>query len=227
MTSAMHPYYAAKLDRLMADFRAAVDHAAPVIERIVGAGAMAEATRRFEDAYRVVVAELPYVGGDDGRMTPFFERGLSLLAIGRVLRADGVEQGRIGRAMMAVFKGYLAPLPEAERQALGRQFMSPENLRYLEEQAAWSRTKEHPEDFVYSIVHPDDPEDGGDFDFGVDYHECGLCKFCRSHGDDDLLPHICAVDFESYGLRGIHLERTTTLASGAERCNFRFKLPEQ
>lgn len=213
-----HPYYAAKLEILMADFRSAVDHARPEVEPYLAQGAWDDTVRRFEDAYRVVVSQLPYVGGDDGRMTPFLERGLSLVAIGRVLRRDGVKTAHIGRAMMAVFKGYLAPLPEEERLALGRRFMSSENLRYLEEQAAWSRAREHPDDFVYSIVR------GDGFDFGIDYHECGLGKFCRAHGDDDLLPHICAVDFESYGLRGIHLERTTTLASGAARCDFRFKL---
>ena len=33
---------------------------------------------------------------------------------------------------------------------------------------------------------------------------------------------ICAMDEESYALRGIALSRTTTLASGARCCNFRY-----
>jgi hypothetical protein len=36
------------------------------------------------------------------------------------------------------------------------------------------------------------------------------------------LKHICGLDFAAYGLRGIHLERTQTLAGGAAYCNFRF-----
>ena len=38
----------------------------------------------------------------------------------------------------------------------------------------------------------------------------------------DRLPHICGLDFAAYELRGIHLERTQTLAQGAPYCNFRF-----
>jgi hypothetical protein len=36
------------------------------------------------------------------------------------------------------------------------------------------------------------------------------------------LKRICGLDFAAYGLRGIRLERTPTLAGGAAYCNFRF-----
>jgi hypothetical protein len=36
------------------------------------------------------------------------------------------------------------------------------------------------------------------------------------------LKHICGLDFAAYDLRGIHLERTQTLAGGGGYCNFRF-----
>ena len=31
-----------------------------------------------------------------------------------------------------------------------------------------------------------------------------------------ILPHICGLDFEAYATRGVHLERTQTLAGGAK-----------
>jgi hypothetical protein len=42
------------------------------------------------------------------------------------------------------------------------------------------------------------------------------------HGDKEILPNICGLDFDAYAARGIHLERTQTLAGGARHCNFRF-----
>jgi hypothetical protein len=40
--------------------------------------------------------------------------------------------------------------------------------------------------------------------------------------DRPSMPHICGLDFEAYATRGIRLERTQTLAGGADHCNFRF-----
>lgn len=216
----MHPYYAAKTDSLLADFRAAVSQAATEFEVLLGAGRLEDLAGRIEASYREVIAQLPYVGGDEGRMTPFFERGLSLVALGRVLRAEGVGTAQIGRLTKAVFRGYFVSIPEAGRRQLGTDFLSAGNRAVLEREAGRSQTREHLEDFVYSIV---EAGEGEDFDLGIDYHECGLSKFCHKHGDLDLLPHICAVDFDAYALRSVGLERKTTLASGAERCDFRFK----
>ena len=114
-------------------------------------------------------------------------------------------------------------VPEAERLASGRQFMSPENQALLREQAAESATESHrqeyPEDFVYDFI---EPGPGDSFEFGIDYKACGFCKFAARHGDKDILPNICGLDFDAYATRGIHLERTQTLAGGASHCNFRF-----
>jgi hypothetical protein len=60
------------------------------------------------------------------------------------------------------------------------------------------------------------------FEFGVNYRACGFCKFAGKHGDREILPHICGLDFAAYDLRGIQLARTQTLAQGAPYCNFRF-----
>jgi hypothetical protein len=51
---------------------------------------------------------------------------------------------------------------------------------------------------------------------------CGFCKFAQQHEDQEILPNICGIDFVAYAARGIHLERTQTLAGGASHCNFRF-----
>ena len=105
--------------------------------------------------------------------------------------------------------------------------MSSENQALLREQAANSITESHqaafPEDFVYDFVEPDT---GDGFEFGINYKACGFCKFADRRGDKEILPNICGLDFDAYAARGIHLERTQTLAGGASHCNFRFsRLP--
>jgi hypothetical protein len=74
----------------------------------------------------------------------------------------------------------------------------------LREQAARSVTashqKEFPEDFVYDFV---EPGAGDSFEFGINYKACGFCKFAARHGDKDILPNICGLDFDAYAARGI------------------------
>ena len=101
--------------------------------------------------------------------------------------------------------------------------MSQENRALLRKQALKSTTESHrqefPDDFVYDFV---EPGPGDSFEFGIDYKACGFCKFAARHGDQEILPNICGLDFDAYATRGIHLERTQTLAGGADHCNFRF-----
>jgi len=171
------------------------------------------------DEFEIVLSQMPYVGGSASRMSDFFMRLMGFMAIGRVLRRHRVSLAVIGEIERESYKAQLLMVPEAERLASGRQFMSPENQALLREQAAKSHAEEYPDDFVYDFV---EPETGDNFDFGINYKACGFCKFAVRHGDQEILPHICGLDFEAYATRGIRLERTQTLAGGASHCNFRF-----
>jgi L-2-amino-thiazoline-4-carboxylic acid hydrolase-like protein len=179
------------------------------------------------DEFEIVLTQMPYVGGAASRMSDFFMRLMGFMAISRVLRRHGVSLSVIGEIERETYQAQLLTVPEAERVASGRQFMSSENQTLLREQAAKSATKNHqeefPEDFVYDFVAPG-PAD--DFEFGINYKACGFCKFAARHGDKEILSNICGLDFDTYAARGIHLERTQTLAGGASHCDFRFaRLP--
>jgi hypothetical protein len=129
----------------------------------------------------------------------------------------------IGEIERQTYKAQLLTEPEADRLAAGDHFMSPENQALLREQATKSVTESHqaefPEDFVYDFV---EPGPGDSFEFGINYKACAFCKFAGRHGDKEILPNICGLDFDAYATRGIRLERTQTLAGGASHCNFRF-----
>ena len=171
------------------------------------------------DEFAIVLRQMPYVGGAESRMSDFFMRLLGFMAIGRVLHRHGLPAKVIGDIEVESFKAQLLMAPEAERMNAGRQFMSAENKAMIREQAALSHQEEYPGDFVYDFVEPG-PSDR--FEFGINYRACGFCKFAAQHGDKDILPNICGLDFAAYETRGIKLERTQTLAGGAGHCNFRF-----
>ena len=226
MAETIHPFYEAQRGAMEAAMRHRLDLAEEMVRErahLSNDGIRQEVVDEFE----IVLSHMPYVGGAANRMSDFFMRLIGFMAISRVLRRHGVPLLMIGEIERETYKAQLLTVPEAERFASGHQFMSSENQTLLREQAAKSVTKGHqegfPEDFSYDFV---EPGPGDNFEFGINYKACGFCKFAASHGDKEILPNICGLDFDAYATRGIHLVRTQTLAGGASHCDFRFsRLP--
>jgi hypothetical protein len=217
--SEVHPFYEAHRGAMEAAMRQRLDLAVGMLRELTQLSDMDRIRQEVMEEFEIVLTQMPYVGGAASRMTDFFMRLMGFMAIGRVLRRHGVALPVIGDIERETYKAQLLTVPEPERLASGRQFMSAENQALLREQAAKSLAEEYPEDFVYEFV---EPGPGDNFDFGINYKACGFCKFAGRHGDQEILPHICGLDFEAYATRGIRLERTQTLAGGASHCNFRF-----
>jgi hypothetical protein len=217
--AAIHPFYEAHRGAMEAAMRQRLHLADGMLRERANLSDTDRIRQEVMDEFEIVLGQMPYVGGSASRMSDFFMRLMGFMAIGRVLRRHGVSLAVISEIERESYKAQLLMVPETERLASGRQFMSPENQALLREQAAKSHAEEYPEDFVYDFV---EPGTGDNFDFGINYKACGFCKFAARHGDQEILPHICGLDFEAYAARGIRLERTQTLAGGASHCNFRF-----
>jgi hypothetical protein len=202
-----------------AAMRQRIDFADPLLRKHLNLGDTADLRREIMDEFATVLEQMPYVGGAESRMSDFFMRFLGFMAIGRVLRRHGLPAKVIGDIEVESFHAQLLTVSGEERLQAGRQFMSAENQALVREQAALSHQEKHPGDFVYDFVEPG-PDDR--FEFGINYRACGFCKFAAAHGDKDILPNLCGLDFVAYETRGIKLERTQTLAGGATHCNFRF-----
>ncbi|GGI21954.1 L-2-amino-thiazoline-4-carboxylic acid hydrolase [Bradyrhizobium guangdongense] len=229
MAETIHPFYEQHRGAMEAAMRHRLDLAEPMLRERAHLSDIDGIKREVMDELEIVLTQMPYVGGAASRMSEVFIRLTGFMATSRVLRRHGVPLPVIRDIEQRTHKAQLLTKPEAERLAAGRQFMSPENQALLREQAARSTTESHqaefPEDFVYDFVAPG-PDDS--FEFGINYRACGFCKFAGRHGDKDILPNICGLDFDAYATRGILLERTQTLAGGASHCNFRFsRLPSE
>jgi len=223
MAETIHPFYERHRDAMEAAMRQRLDLAEPMLRERTRLTDIDGIKREVMDEFAIVLTQMPYVGGAASRMSEVFMRLTGFMASSRVLRRHGVPLPDIRDIERETHKAQLLTVPEAERLAAGDQFMSPENQSLLREQAAESTTASHQaefaEDFVYDFVEPG-PNDN--FEFGINYRACGFCKFAGRHGDKEILPNICGLDFDAYAARGIRLERTQTLAGGASHCNFRF-----
>ncbi|MBR0832655.1 L-2-amino-thiazoline-4-carboxylic acid hydrolase [Bradyrhizobium manausense] len=219
----IHPFYEQYRGAMEAAMHQRLDLAEPMLRERAHLTEIDRIRRELMDEFAIVLTQMPYVGGAASRMSDVFMRLTGFMATSRVLRRHGVPLPLIREIERETHKAQLLTVPEAERLAAGDQFMSPENQTLLREQAAKSTTASHqaefPEDFVYDFI---EPGPGDNFEFGINYRACGFCKFAGRHGDKEILPNICGLDFDAYAARGIHLDRTQTLTGGASHCNFRF-----
>lgn len=221
--SEVHPFYETHRGAMEAAMRERLDIAGAMLRERAHLSDIDGIRREVMDEFEIVLTRMPYVGGAASRMSDFFMRLTGFMAISRVLLRHGVPVPVIGEIERDTYRTQLLTAPEAERLAAGLQFMSPENQALLRQQAAESVTESHqkefPEDFVYDFIEPGSQDS---FEFGINYKACAFCKLAARHGDKDILPNICGLDFDAYATRGIRLERTQTLAGGASHCNFRF-----
>ena len=68
-----------------------------------------------------------------------------------------------------------------------------------------------------------DKKETYNFGYGFDIYECGICKLFQKHNAGKYASILCEVDKVTSNLAGLELIRNSTIAYGAEKCDFRFK----
>jgi hypothetical protein len=168
MAEIIHPFYESHRGAMEAAMRHRLDLAEAMLSERAHLSNIDGIRQEVMDEFEIVLTQMPYVGGAASRMSDFFMRLMGFMAISRVLRRHGVSLSVIGEIERETYKAQLLTVPEAERLASRRQFMSSENQTLLREQATKSATKSHqkefPEDFVYDFV---EPGLGDNFEFGI------------------------------------------------------------
>lgn len=165
-----------------------------------------------------LIPQLPDIGGKQP-FSGFLVSTAKLLSLYRVTSARSLALEEIGNLVFKVDLGYLKGYPAFLTRTLGGMNFSQSYLRKLRKRSEESQKRAYPDDFVYQFVEGD----GINFDYGVDYLECANCKFLQKQGASEFAPYICPADILYSKALGWGLTRTTTLAEGGERCDFRFK----
>jgi hypothetical protein len=211
-------YYESRTKRLLAEFDLAVGRVSDLFASRYGpsdAGAMVTEAR---EVYRTLIPDLPYVGGAQP-LTQFVVATGWFLAMYRALSAQGRPVEEAGRLVYEVTEAYLRRYPGVARRLMRHMTFSRLYLARLRRRAQESQERRYPGAYVFLYV----PGDGVTFDYGVDYLECASCTFLARQGAAELAPYLCTADYIYSEMFGWGLARTTTLAEGGDRCDFRFK----
>jgi hypothetical protein len=174
------------------------------------------ATTRAE--YARVIERLPWIGGSANPRSFSLYGSALWLALWRTLQPRGLTLEDARTLFVEIFRRYWARYPGVLRKLYGSVRMGPRNQRRTQRLSILSEERQNPQDYVQRFV----PGEPGRFDFGIDFVECGIIKFLRAEGAEELAPVLCELDWPNAELIGVRLDRTTTLAQGGERCDFRF-----
>jgi protein-S-isoprenylcysteine O-methyltransferase Ste14 len=211
-------YYVSRSVRLLKDFDRYARDMHPVLVRYFGEHQVASVIARARSEYEALIPQLPYIGGKQPFTQFVIFTGLDL-SVYRAAAVYGKTVEQTGEILFEIGRLFLRTYPSYLGAVLGRINFSRWYLGCLRQRAVQSRQREYPGDYVYDFVEGD----GISFDYGVDYHECASCKFLQAQGAPELAPYLCPVDILYSQALGWGLVRTTTLAEGSERCDFRFK----
>ena len=83
-------------------------------------------------------------------------------------------------------------------------------------------TKDYPDGFVANIIT--DKKETYGLGYGVDILECGICKLFKRHHAGKYASILCEVDKITTSLAGLVMIRNGTIAGGAAKCDFRYKI---
>lgn len=161
-----------------------------------------------------LIGEIPYAGRDRHPMAQNIVPQYARLSFALVLRERGCSTEEIGAFFHDSFTMPFAWLPMWLVRRLRRPLAWMAFRRFAAVAEA-SQRREHPDEFVLAVPSP--PPDS---DYALEIHECAVCKAFSRHGEESVVPYICAFDDLISDAGGLGLRRSGTRALGADHCDF-------
>ena len=166
-----------------------------------------------------LIPQLPDTGGWRNPHTQFIVASAFFLAFYRALKARGRSADEVGvlvdEAVRKMYSSRLFILMRLFSPIQGNSFGNRGTRRL----AVTSQKRRFPGDFVCEYVEGD----GESFDYGLDYLECGICKFFHAQQAEEFAPYMCRLDYPVAEAMGTRLIRTSTIAEHGMKCDFRYK----
>jgi hypothetical protein len=170
-------------------------------------------------AYEKLIPDIPFIKGVRARtLNTFLIITAQELAVYKAMKKQGKSPAEAWELCHQALKLRVEKIPQWKRWLL-RRLMFSSFMRKILARRARQQKKVGFGDFEveYLIGRADD------FDFGVNYLQCGNLSFMMKHGGEEFAPYICMSDIALSDAMGWGLIRTQTLADGCDNCNFRFK----
>ena len=179
----------------------------------------AEMITEMRKEYESLIPAIPYIGENNSRLN-YLIPAVVQLAHYSALKKFEVTLKEFYILCMEPYRDYIYSSPERNRHVSGYLYCKSKLLRSMFKNNI-NQTQEHlyEGDWVGAFVEGD----GVEFDWGIDYTECGICKFYQSQGETELLPWLCKTDFIQSKAYNTGYTRAKTLAAGDAVCDMRWQ----
>ena len=210
--------YLPQKNKLMRAFDKSLALVKPEIFSWLGQTKAKQFMQEARQEYETLLPRIPYIG-DNALSLSFFIPTTRYLAMYRALQNQGRTVEDAGRLAFMIGTEEAKAIPYLVRRLMEYLWFSPLIEWGLKKKNIRSQQIKYPGESILHYVRGD----GGEFDYGVDYTECAVCKFLQAENAFELVPYACALDKPVSELLGWGLTRTKTIAEGFPRCEFRFK----
>lgn len=212
-------YYPLHEKELIAAFTETLEGATRFLAPELGNDRAQAIAQQALERFKLLLPALPEVGGEYNPDTPFIPIAAWYASLYKPMQAAGKSAKDVGKLIYDLNVMSLSQMPPAQALAEKKRFFSEDGRSDLHSWTVWTLRRDYPGGWVAEFI----PGDGKDFDFGINYTECGVVKYLKSQGVPELAPYVCLNDFPRSKVLGTGLQRTKTIANGDGICNFRYK----
>lgn len=212
-------YYAAHEAQLLKDLDKQLPHFKRVLNTEFPPDEVTRIIQQTREEFRRLLPRLPDIGGRQNPLTENLLASAWFLALAQPLRQRNWSDDQIGDLIYRIAEVWVASSPRWVAWLQGKLARTPLVKFLLKRVSRQSQQRRYAADFVVQFVEGN----GRNFDFGLDFTECGICKLFQAEGAAGLAKHMCRIDYLTTSFRGIQLIRNGTIANGASKCDFRYK----
>lgn len=174
--------------------------------------------REVREEYDRLIPEIPHIKGARARaLNTFLRVTAQEIAVYKVMKRHGRSAGEAWEVCHDAITARMQRYP-AWKIWLLKTIMFSRLLERIVRRRAEKKEQLRFGDFEVRYLIGD----GEDWDWGVDYVECGNYNLVKSQGVEEFAPYVCLSDMALGEALGWGLRRTETLADGCGRCDFRF-----
>lgn len=212
-------YYISKKPKLLEDF----DNTANLVEYYLvehyGSELADSLYRETKQEYEKIIPEIPHIEGARARpLNQFLLITAQELAVYRTIKKHGKTPEEAWGICHEAIKLRMEKFSKIKRWLLRHLMYSSFLIRRVKRRAERDEKLSLGDFKVRYLIG-----NGKEFDWGVDYVECGHYNFMKAQGAEEFAPYVCMSDIALSDALGWGLIRTQTIADGCKTCDFRFK----
>ena len=212
-------YYIKNKGKILKKFDKILRSTIQTVESYFEPSEMDKLRNKIRKEFEQILPDLPFVGSDENKYTFNLIGCGFMLAIIKVLEAEGLNQEKIGKIIYDGRELMVESFSKLMKWIIRKVFFSKYFFKKLKKNAERIEERKNPDDWVIEVFEGN----GNGFDFGYNIHECAICKYYTKMGYERYMPYLCISDFATYRCLGIGFMRNQAIGHGASKCDFRYK----